>query len=91
MTDLDAPFEPDWVSPPGDTIRDLMEEYGWSETELAARLRYSVQHVRRLLDGEAVITKNAAVRLARVLGSTSRFWLAREALYREDLVRLGMA
>ncbi len=38
MTELTAPYAPDWVSPPGDTILDIIEERGWSQTELATRL-----------------------------------------------------
>ena len=38
MTDLDAPFAPDWVSPPGDTIADVLEERGWTQAEFARRL-----------------------------------------------------
>jgi hypothetical protein len=30
MTDLNAPFAPDWVSPPGDTVSDIAEERGWT-------------------------------------------------------------
>ena len=28
MTGQNAPFAPDWASPPGDTIADLIEERG---------------------------------------------------------------
>lgn len=30
MTEQEMPFEPDWLSPPGDTIADVLEERGWS-------------------------------------------------------------
>jgi HTH-type transcriptional regulator/antitoxin HigA len=88
MTESTAPFAPDWVSPPGDTIQDLMEERGWNQTELAERLGYSTKHVSLLVNGKAPLSEEAAMRLERVLGSTASFWLTREAKYREHSARL---
>jgi len=88
MTELAAPFKPDWVSPPGDSILDIIEERGWTQAELAIRLGYSPKHVNQLINGKVPLTDDAAVRLARVLGSTVSFWLTREARYRERLARL---
>jgi plasmid maintenance system antidote protein VapI len=62
-----------------------MEELGWCEAELADRLQSTSEFVASLLNGEATIDKDLAVKLEKVLGSTAEFWLRREALYREDL------
>ena len=35
-------FKPDWVSPPGDTIADLLEEKDWTQAQLAEKLEYTV-------------------------------------------------
>lgn len=91
MTKLDSPFAPDWVSPPGDTILDIIEERGWPQTELATRLGYSTKHVNQLIKGKVPLTDDAAMRLERVLGSSVSFWLAREAKYRERCARLEAA
>ncbi|GAB6039963.1 HigA family addiction module antitoxin [Endothiovibrio diazotrophicus] len=91
MTDQASPFRPDWVSPPGDTILDLLEEREWSQAELADRLGFSPKHVNQLIKGKAAITEDAALRLEGVLGSTAGFWLNREAKYREHLARLEAA
>lgn len=91
MTDLDAPFSPAWVSPPGDTILDLIEEKGWTQAELAMRLGYSQKHVNQLIKGKVPLTEDAALRLERVLGSSVSFWLAREARYRERAARIEAA
>lgn len=79
MTDLSAPFAPDWVSPPGESILDLAEERGWTQVELAQRLGYTEKHVSQLINGKVPLSVDAALRLERVLGSTADFWLAREA------------
>lgn len=88
MTNRGHVFSPDWVSPPGDTIRDLMAERDWSQVELAHRLGFSLKHLNQLVKGKAPITEDTALRLERVLGSTANFWLNRETKYRERLARL---
>lgn len=80
-------FTPDWVSSPGDTIKDILEELEWTEAEFSKRTDYSPKHITQLLNGNAPITDDTALRLEKVLGSTFSFWLNREAQYREALAR----
>jgi len=87
MIESSVQFEPNWLSPPGDTIADLLEEKGWSQTEFAQRTGYTPKHVNQLIRGKAPISEETALRLERVLGSTARFWLKRESEYRETLAR----
>lgn len=87
MTESATRFEPDWVSPPGDTIAELLEERGWSQQELAQRLGYSEKHVSQLINGKVPLTDDAAMRLNSVLGASVGFWLTREAQYRERLAK----
>jgi addiction module HigA family antidote len=87
MTDLSATLSPDWISVPGDTILDLIEEKGWSQAEFAKRIAYTTKHVSQLINGKAPITEDTAMKLEHVLGSTARFWLNREVQYREVLAR----
>lgn len=91
MTETSAPFAPDWVSPPGETIVDLLDERGWTQSELSARLGYSPKHVNQLIKGKVPLSEDAAMRLERVLGGNAGFWLAREAKYREHCARLEAA
>lgn len=91
MTELSAPFAPDWVSPPGDTILDIAEERGWTQVELAQRLGYSEKHMSQLINGKVPITFDAAQRLERVVGSTINFWVALEANYQKHKARLEAA
>lgn len=88
MTELTHPFTPDWVSPPGDTIANLLEERDWTQAQLADRLGYTKKHVSHLINGKAPITEETAIKLERVLGSTTGFWLNREAQYRAQLAEI---
>lgn len=85
MTAGGTPFAPDWVSPPGDTIADVLEERGWTPDYLASRLDCTPEHVRLLIDGKESITQDTAERLALTLGGTPGFWLRREVGYRERI------
>ena len=87
MTENETHFEPDWLSPPGDTMADVLAEKGWAQAEFAQRIGYTTKHVNQLLRGKAPISQETALRLERVLGSSARFWLKREAEYREALAR----
>lgn len=84
-------FQPDWVSPPGDAIADALEERGWTEADFAEKSGLRPEQIRQLLEAKTAITEPIADTLARVLGSTTRFWLALEARYHSELKRLGKA
>lgn len=80
----------DWISPPGDTIADLLEEKGWALEDLANRMDYHPDMVLDLLEGRLPIDYSLAVQLGHFLGSTVDFWLLREAQYRAELQRRGI-
>ena len=82
---MTKPFSPDWISPPGDTIADLLEEQNWAQAEFAERLGTSRKFVSQLVSGKVSLSEPIAIKLERVLGSTVRFWLNREAGYRAAL------
>ncbi|MCY4261741.1 MAG: HigA family addiction module antitoxin [Candidatus Dadabacteria bacterium] len=87
MTENLDRFEPKWMSPPGDTILDVLEEKNWTQSEFAHRAGYTTKHVSQLIKGKASITEDTALRLERVLGGSVRFWLALEAEHREEVAR----
>lgn len=85
MAEVLQTFAPDWISPPGDTIADLIEERGWSQVDLAKRLGFTTKHVSLLINGKAPITEETALKLESVLGGSASFWLSREAQYRAKI------
>jgi len=86
MTDT---FHPDdWISPPGDTIADVLQARGWSAQAFADNAGISLARAERLIIGDAPIDESTAAMLARVLGSTRRFWLTRESHYRARVRQL---
>lgn len=87
--DSGAPFNPDWVSPPGDTLLDLLEECGWTPQQLADQMGCSTKHVGLLIDGKAPLTEGDALQLQNVFGASIDFWLNRETRYQARLTRLA--
>lgn len=81
-------FAPEWVSPPGDTIADILRERRLSAAEFARELGDSSDVAHGLLQGRVAITEKMAQVLARVLGASEAFWINREAQYRQDIARL---
>jgi len=81
-------FEPKWMSAPGATIMDILQERGLSEAELASLIGFSSTRTRDLLAGRTAITLEVAKVLQRALGGAVRFWISREQQYREDVGRL---
>jgi addiction module HigA family antidote len=82
-------YNPDYAVPPGETIREQMEHYGWSQQELATRLDTTPQTINRIFKGEQPITLETANKLERVLGAPARFWNNLELNYQEGLTKLA--
>lgn len=81
-------FSPNWASPPGETIADILDEIHLSLVEFADQIDYSVSQTNDLLHGRLPITKGLAKQLEYSLGVSAEFWLNRETQYREDAFRL---
>lgn len=76
-------YKPTSVSPPGETLCDLLEEKGISQKLLGLRLGRSGKNLSQIVNGKAPVTPELALDLEQVLGTPARFWLAREARYQE--------
>lgn len=81
-------FRPNWLSPPGDTITEIMAARGLSKTEFARRLGASAEVTEGLTTGTTPIDRTLAECLHQVLGLSAEFWMNREGQYRADAVRL---
>lgn len=86
--DPERPFEPDWASPPGATITDLMFVRGVTRAKLASQLGIDLPEVDKLLSGERHMTACDALGLEEVFTVPVSFWCRLEAQYRKTLKRL---
>ncbi|MEE1610349.1 HigA family addiction module antitoxin [Microvirga sp. CF3016] len=68
-----APLHPGWI------LRDrILPGLGLSVSQAARELRIARQTLHRVLAGKAAISPEMATRLARLSGTTPRFWLNRQ-------------
>lgn len=81
-------YSPDVVSPPGETLVEVLAASGMSQAELAERTGRPKKTINEIVKGKAMITSETAVQLERVLGVSAAFWARREATYRAYLARL---
>ena len=80
-------FEPNWSSPPGHTIRDILREKKISIAKFGEMISLSVKSTKDLLLGALPLSQELAQSLEIALGGSAGFWINREAQYREDLLR----
>jgi HTH-type transcriptional regulator/antitoxin HigA len=84
---VDASFQPDWFSKPGDTLLTLMEQHELTSERLARKLGCSNAVVRGLLTGAVAVDANLAFALSKNVGGTPQFWEARQEKYQRALSR----
>lgn len=77
-------FEPRWASAPAESIHRALQHRNWSVDDLSDHLGLGDPETRRILSGDRSIDASLAALLARTLGGTSDFWIAREAQYGES-------
>ena len=80
-------YSPDFVFPPGETLRELLEARSIKQVELAEKLDMSQKAVSQLINGRSALTHETALKLQRVLGVRASFWNNLEAQYQEHLER----
>ncbi len=80
-------YVPDTVSPPGETLEEILVERGMPQSELADRTGRPKKTINEIIKGKAAITAETAIQFERVLGIPASFWIAREQNYREALAR----
>jgi plasmid maintenance system antidote protein VapI len=83
----DAQYNPDWIPPPGATIKDLIARKNPRQLWSAIADHLGEAHAEMLLDGRAAIDSEVAALLASSVGLSVAFWLERERLYRAALVQ----
>ena len=76
-------YQPDFVSCPGETLRETIEAVGITPAALAERTGMTVEAIDEIVEGKAAITAEVALQFASVLSVPAGFWLKREARFRD--------
>ena len=81
MTKTKPLYQPVQVTPPGETIADLLEERHMTQAELARLVGEPVSLVAEIIGGNQTITPQMALQLERVFGVSRTYWLNHDAHY----------
>lgn len=84
---MNTTFEPNFATPPGETLAETLETFGMTQAELAERMGRPLKTINEIVAGKAMITSDTALQLEKVLGVPASFWSNRERLYRDALAR----
>ncbi len=82
-------YNPDVVTPPGETLQDILDALGMTKAELALRIGKTPKTVGEIINHYAPITPDMAADLEKAVGTPASFWNNRERRYRESLVRMA--
>lgn len=80
-------FRPDWLSAPGDTIADVLQERRLSVPQFAVRVDLTLAEARLLLRGERKITIALARRITDVIGGSVEFWISRDSQFQQQRLK----
>ena len=80
-------YTPAEVFPPGEYLRDELNERGWTVTEFAAIIDRPLQAVSEILNGKKAITAETACSFSEALGTTPELWLNLQSAYRLHRLR----
>ena len=76
------------ISPPGDTLAEILSIKGISKTALARRMEMPIKTINEIINGLVSITPETAILLERALEIDAAFWLEREKNYRFELTEI---
>lgn len=77
------------VFPPGEFIKDELDERGWSQLDLAEILGRDAILVNQLIKGKRSITPETAKGLGDAFGTGAQFWMNLESAYQLHKVTSG--
>jgi HTH-type transcriptional regulator/antitoxin HigA len=73
--------------PPGEFLKDELEQRGWTQEEFAAIIGRPTTLVNQIVLGKRAVTPEAAAEIGAALGVDAEYWMNLETAYRLWLVR----
>ena len=77
-------YRPDYRVHPSETLREMMRERGWTESDLAIKLGMLPSALCDFLDRKVEIVPSFARRLELATGASARLWLSLQRDYDYD-------
>lgn len=83
-------FQPNIAIHPGETLEELLEEFGMSQVDISKRTGLTPKTINEIVRGKSSITPETALKLAAVFGTSTEFWNNLERQYQDVLSRLKL-
>jgi addiction module HigA family antidote len=74
-------YKPDTVSPPCETLQDLLDAHQLNPAKFAAQSGLSIELGSDLLSNKTSITLEVAAVLAKMFNMSAQFWINRQQEY----------
>lgn len=81
-------YKPGIAIAPGETLKEVLDDRGWTSSDLSSLMKMDEVSVKGLLDGSFRITPAIAESLQRVTDIPATFWMNLEFMYCETIQRL---
>jgi len=75
---------------PGESLFEVLESKGMSQTELANRIGLHKKTINEIIKGKKPISPNTALKLSIVFGTSEKFWNNLQKNYDETVARLEL-
>jgi HTH-type transcriptional regulator/antitoxin HigA len=85
LSDFSNQYDPNFVSAPGETLLELLQNKGMSQAELSKRTGLPKKTIHEIIKGKAAITPETAILFESVFAAPASFWNNREYNYRNWL------
>lgn len=82
-------FIPDYLVTPGEVLREYLENFGMTQTELSNRTGLAKKTINEIIKAKTPITPETALKLERTIGRPAHFWSNLERQYQDDRTRLA--
>ena len=76
----------DFIIHPGETVKEVLDERGMSQEELAIRTGFSPKHVSEVVHGKKGISPAFAKTLEYVFGMPASFWINLQGIYDREII-----
>jgi HTH-type transcriptional regulator/antitoxin HigA len=80
----------EFIIHPGETLKEILEDRGMSQKELALRTGVTEPHVSSVINCQKDISVSYAKKLEYALGIDASFWINLQANYDKELADLRM-
>ena len=67
---------------PGEHLRQILDEKGWTQDQLAQITGYSRSQINEVVTGKSNVTPEIAIALGAALGTTAQYWMQVDSSFR---------